>query len=47
MPKSFFIKEILSSYLPEIEDTYLALDRLNDRNAKDYSTEDAEKILNL
>lgn len=46
-PKSFFIKEILGSYLPEFEDTYLALDRLNDRNAKYHSTEDMEKILDL
>jgi RHH-type rel operon transcriptional repressor/antitoxin RelB len=30
-PKSFYIKEILSRYLPEFEDAYLALDRLNDR----------------
>jgi len=46
-PKSFYIKEILSSYLPEFEDSYLALDRLNDRNAKYYSTKDVEKILDL
>ena len=30
-PKSFYIKEILSRYLPEFEDAYLALDRLTDR----------------
>jgi RHH-type rel operon transcriptional repressor/antitoxin RelB len=46
-PKSFFIKEILNSYLPELEDAYLALDRLNDRNTKYYSTEDVEKVLDL
>jgi RHH-type rel operon transcriptional repressor/antitoxin RelB len=46
-PKSFYIKEILSSYLPEFEDAYLALDRLNDRNTKYYSTEDVEKVLDL
>jgi len=46
-PKSFYIKEILSRYLPEFEDAYLALDRINDRNAKYSSTEDVEKILDL
>ncbi len=45
--KSFYIKEILSQHLAEYEDAYLALDRLNNRNAKYYSTEDAEKILDL
>lgn len=46
-PKSFYIREILIRYLPEFEDAYLALDRLNDRNAKYYSTKDMEKILDL
>jgi len=46
-PKSFYIKEILDQHLAEYEDAYLALDRLNDRNAKYYSTEDTEKILDL
>jgi RHH-type rel operon transcriptional repressor/antitoxin RelB len=46
-PKSFYIREILIRHLPEYEDSYLALDRLNDRNAKYYSTEDMEKILDL
>ena len=46
-PKSFYIREILTRYLPDYEDAYLALDRLNDRNAKYYSTEEAEKILDL
>jgi RHH-type transcriptional regulator, rel operon repressor / antitoxin RelB len=46
-PKSFYILEILVRHLPEYEDAYLALDRLNDRNAKYYSTEDAENALDL
>ena len=46
-PKSFYIREILVRHLPEYEDAYLALDRINDRNAKYYSTEDMEKILDL
>lgn len=44
-PKSFYIREILIRHLPEYEDAYLALDRLNDRNARYHSTEDVEKIL--
>jgi RHH-type rel operon transcriptional repressor/antitoxin RelB len=46
-PKSFYIREILIRHLPEYEDAYLALDRLNDRTAKYYPAEDAEKILDL
>jgi RHH-type transcriptional regulator, rel operon repressor / antitoxin RelB len=46
-PKSFYIKEILIRHLSEYEDAYLALDRLSDNNAKYYSTEDVEKILDL
>ena len=46
-PKSFYIKEILDRHLSEYEEAYLALDRLNDRNAQYYSTEEVEKILDL
>ncbi|MCX5914914.1 MAG: ribbon-helix-helix protein, CopG family [Deltaproteobacteria bacterium] len=46
-PKSFFIKEILEMYLDELEDAYLALERLNEENAKYYTTQEAEKILGL
>ena len=46
-PKSFYIKEILEMYLDELEDAYLALERLNEKNAKYYTTEEAEKILGL
>jgi len=46
-PKSYYVKEILDRYLEEYEDAYLALDRLNDRNARYYSTEDVEKALDL
>jgi RHH-type rel operon transcriptional repressor/antitoxin RelB len=45
--KGFHIKEILNQHLSEYEGAYLALDRLNGRNAKYYSTKDLEKILNL
>jgi len=37
-PRSFYIKEILAQHLSEYEDAYPALDRLNDRNARYYST---------
>ena len=46
-PKSFYVKEILTQYLSEYEDAYLALDRINDKNARYYSTKDMEKILDL
>jgi len=45
--KSFYIKEMLERYLEEYEDAYLALERLNERNAKYHTTEEAEKILGL
>lgn len=46
-PKSFYVKEILSRYLGEYEDAYLALERLNDKNARYYTTEEVEKALDL
>jgi RHH-type rel operon transcriptional repressor/antitoxin RelB len=46
-PKAFYVKEILEEHLGEYEDCYLALERLNDKNAKYYKTEDVEKILGL
>jgi len=46
-PKSFYIKEMLEMYLDEFEDAYLALERLNEKNAKYYTTEETEKILGL
>ncbi|MBU2495172.1 MAG: hypothetical protein KJ935_01540 [Candidatus Omnitrophica bacterium] len=46
-PKGFYVKEILSNYLAEWEDRYLALERLNDKNAKYFTTEEVEKSLDL
>ncbi|MBT8491041.1 MAG: TraY domain-containing protein [Deltaproteobacteria bacterium] len=46
-PKSFYVKEIIMKHLEEYEDAYLALERLNNKNAKYYSTEDVEKVLEL
>lgn len=46
-PKSFYLKEMLNRYLDEYEDAYLALERLNEKNAKYYSTKELEKELGL
>ena len=46
-PKSFYIKDMLEKYLEEYEDAFLALERLNERNAKYYTTEEVEKLLEL
>lgn len=46
-PKSFYIREMLERYLKEYEDSYLALERLNERNAKYHTTEEVEKLLGL
>jgi RHH-type rel operon transcriptional repressor/antitoxin RelB len=46
-PKSYYMREALSEYLEEYEDAYLALERLNERNAKYLSTKELEKRLGL
>ena len=46
-PKSFYLKDMLEKYIDEYEDAYLALDRLNDKNAKYYTTEEVEAELGL
>ena len=46
-PKAFYVKQILDEHLADYEDAYLALDRLNDRNARYYTTEEVEQILDL
>ena len=46
-PKSFYLKDMLERYIDEYEDAYLALDRLNDRNARYYTTEEIEAELGL
>jgi RHH-type rel operon transcriptional repressor/antitoxin RelB len=45
--KAFYIKEALQAHLDEIEDGYLALQRLNEKNAKNISTEELRKRLGL
>ena len=44
-PNGFYVKELLEEHLAEYEDRYLALERLNDRNAKHYATDEVEEIL--
>jgi RHH-type transcriptional regulator, rel operon repressor / antitoxin RelB len=46
-PKSFYIKDLLERYLDDYESASLALERLNDKNAKYMMTEEVEKSLGL
>lgn len=46
-PKSFYVRAAIEEYLEEHEDAWLALERLSDKNARYYSTEDMEKKLGL
>lgn len=46
-PKSFYMREALIEYLEEYEDAFLAMDRLNKKNAKFLSTKELEKSLGL
>jgi RHH-type transcriptional regulator, rel operon repressor / antitoxin RelB len=46
-PKSFYMREALTEYLEEYEDAFLALDRLNKKNAKYLSTRELEDRLGL
>ena len=46
-PKSFYMREALVEYLEAYEDAFLALDRLNKKNAKFLSTKELEKSLDL
>ena len=45
--KAFYIKQALRAHLDELEDGYLALQRLNDKNAKNLTTEELRKRLGL
>ncbi len=44
-PKSFYIKEALSRYLEDMEDTYIALERISAPKRKVLSTKEVLKIL--
>ncbi|HPL63409.1 MAG: ribbon-helix-helix domain-containing protein [Syntrophales bacterium] len=46
-PKSFYIKDMLEKYLAEYEDAFLALERLNKKNAKYYTSDEVKKTLEL
>ena len=46
-PKSFYMREALVEYLGKYEDAFLALDRLNKKNAKYLSTKGLKKRLGL
>jgi RHH-type transcriptional regulator, rel operon repressor / antitoxin RelB len=45
--KSSFIQELIEISISEWEDGYIALERLNDKNAKYLTTEEVEKELGL
>jgi RHH-type rel operon transcriptional repressor/antitoxin RelB len=45
--KSFYLKDMLEKYIDEYEDAYLALDRLNNKNARYLTTEEVEAELGL
>lgn len=45
--KSFYFKEMLIQYLDEVEENYLALERLNKKNAKYLSTDELRSELGL
>jgi RHH-type rel operon transcriptional repressor/antitoxin RelB len=45
--KSFYLKDMLEKYIDEYEDAYLALDRLNNKNARYLPTEEVEAELGL
>jgi RHH-type rel operon transcriptional repressor/antitoxin RelB len=42
-PKAYYIKELLDLHLDELEDSYLALERLSDPKAKRIPQEEVEK----
>ena len=45
--KAFYVKEALKAHLDDLEDGYLALQRLNDKNAETITTEELKKRLGL
>jgi RHH-type rel operon transcriptional repressor/antitoxin RelB len=45
--KSSFIQEMIEESLEDLEDGYVALERLNQKNARYLKTEDVEKELGL
>ncbi len=45
--KSSFIKQLIEENIEDLEYAYMALERMNDKNAKYLSTEEVEKQLEL
>jgi RHH-type rel operon transcriptional repressor/antitoxin RelB len=45
--KSSFIQEMIEESLEDLEDGYIALERLNQKNARFLTTEELEKVLGL
>ena len=45
--KSSFIQEMIEESLDDLEDAYVALERLNQKNARYLTTEEMEKELGL
>ncbi len=45
--KSSFIKQLIEENIEDLEYAYMALERMNDKNAKLLSTEEVEKQLEL
>lgn len=46
-PKSYYIIEAINQHLEDLEDYYLAVERLADRNAEYLTSEEAIKYLEL
>lgn len=46
-PKSFYVRDMIVKYLEDYEDACLALDRLNEKNAKYLTMAEVEKKLGL
>lgn len=45
--KSSFIKQLIEENIEDLEYAYMALERMNDKNAKYLTTEEVEKQLEL
>jgi RHH-type rel operon transcriptional repressor/antitoxin RelB len=45
--KSFYIREALNAYLEDLEDYYISLERLAQKDAKRYTIEEAKEKLGL
>ncbi len=46
-PKSFYVRDMIMTYLEDYEDACLALDRVNEKNASYLTMEEVEKKIGL